>query len=618
VNAANVVDGVYITSSTCSALTTGTYMFTFTYKDLYSNPAAQTLVTSILVASSTSPATINAPASNTRYRGIAYPISYTLPNPGSEGYLVFTSMTTSPYTRVWKLSSTGLTQGTHTMTVDVGNAVAGSGGKLTSAQSLRDDLYNLTLVYRDDLGNGNASTINTRVIVDSMTTPATWVYPSTSDSTMLGSPTNGAGVEDQASRLFLCFMFMLPENTTGIVTLRMNNSAATYLFNFTATTSGQTTRCFIPRDVQSIRSDVVSVFPTSVTSISDSVAYDVQIYYRDDLGNPVAFSTLLRNIHIDVTAGGALLTRPLEQSVHNRSIGVSYLFQKPAYPGTAKLVLLNDTTSAVMATLVLQDNVTSAAFTWDTSTDPSIEHSQYVTSFTGSLPLPDGNYTFNLQFKAYDSGAQPVMNYFTYDVRIDTTAGICEILNPTAATLVNQSVVLWVSLSEHAKSGSETLTLASATTSITLTFKGQGASSLNPMYVIDPRGIVLTPTGAGDVISSTAQTIPTGVYTLTYSYRDAVNNGPSTCTQAGINVTDSATRTTACPINTNQTIIVKQNVTQYINTTRTLIREETRGYDVWQACSLVLAGLLIVFILTVFVLQCSRRGYSLVGSLDVS
>ena len=155
-----------------SAVPDGTYTVTLSYQDALGNPAATASQPGVIVDTATQAPTFTGPAASS-ILGPLITAKFTLPETPGFAQLTFVGSKTSP---VLLFEPTLVNVGTETtVTFDPHDPVGTSGGKISSAGTIADGLYTVTLTYRDVGLNALAAVVHSNVRVD--TTAPTFNLP---------------------------------------------------------------------------------------------------------------------------------------------------------------------------------------------------------------------------------------------------------------------------------------------------------------------------------------------------------------------------------------------------------------------------------------------------------
>ncbi len=392
-----------------------------------------------------------------------------------------------------------------------------NGGTITDG-----DVTSANLTLPGLLAAGSLAT-NKNIVIDNITQAPTII-----------SPTTGI-----ASTNNFTFSYLLPEAPTpSSVHLTFTNLSSTVVADLTL--SNLTSASFSINLANIVPS--ANIASTTSSTVPDGT-YNIQLSYRDALGNPVNNSSAVL-VSIDNVTQAPSILLPATGFVRSNFV-FSYLLPEAPLPSSVHLTFTN-LSSTVVADLTLSD-LTSASFSLNLA---NILPSANIASTTSST-VPDGSYNIQLSYR--DILGNTVTNSSTTSITVDSvTIPLTNSNLPVPVFDANSSSIqLSYTLEEDPLTNSTNLIFQSASDTITLTLNNLLSNSLT----INTQNINID----SIITSATQSTIPEGTYSVTLRYQDELGNSPSTITRnnfstnipPNVSVTSSAsslTNTSPIPI----------------------------------------------------------------------
>ena len=184
------------------------------------------------------------------------------------------------------------------------------------------------------------------------------------------------------------------------------------------------------------------------------------------------------------------------------------------------------------ATITLNDS-TLTSFNLNPTLNPATNAN--IQSATPSAPIPDGSYSVYFQYQDF-LGNPAASSAVSTSVIIDNATLTPTLTTPATGTTYKNTIPIQFTIPETALSGSRTLTFSNGSTTVVLTLKDTTLTN----FTLDPTD---NPTSNSNVQSSTATSIPDGVYTVTLSYQDALSNPAATSASTSVVVTHDGAAT---------------------------------------------------------------------------
>lgn len=393
-----------------------------------------------------------------------------------------------PVSFTFSKSVTGFVVGDITVTNGSAGNFSGSGTTYSADITPATDglvLVNVgSSVAEDGLGNSNSAA-----------TQLSRTYDTTTDSPMLTTPLTGTG-----GATFLV-SYTLPEAPqSGSVELSFINASSTVVATATLTNSTSASFSLDPKNIN-LASGVVS---TTANSIADGV-YSIRLRYQDALGNPLA-STTASSITVDTVLPTVVISTSASSPTNTSPIPLTITFSEPV----SGFVVGDITVS--QATL---SNFSGSGDTYAVSATPSASGSEVaidIASGTAQDAVGNSNNAAS-QFS------------ITYDN--ETLAPL--FISPESGTSSNPLPIEYT-LQESPLTGSVQLQFVDASSSTVAVAVLSNTTSAT--FDLNPKQIHLS----SGVVSTNANSVADGVYSLILRYQDALGNPPATETITNVTV----------------------------------------------------------------------------------
>ncbi|WP_171608568.1 Ig-like domain-containing protein [Limnovirga soli] len=386
-----------------------------------------------------------------------------------------------------------------TLTINTSNITAGGNIVSATSSTLPDGTYNMTLSYQDRFSH--SATTSTKTITIDNTTSAP----------RIDTPLNGTTVNQ-----FLNLKFTLPEkdsaqtmklvfNKSGTRDSLILRNAVVGSNNFTLNTKNFTASSY--------------VLSASSNSI-DTGNYNIELYYKDTLGNALAGDTAY-NIYIDNFTAIPILTAPVSNVAIKGADSFNVAFTLPEKPLANSVKLLFSKTGTTCTTTL---NTSVAGADSLTIYAGNIALSSKVAA-TNCASLEDGTYTLTLQYQ--DSVGNTVTSSAGITILVDSRTAKPVLILPGDSSTISNTLALSFTLPENALNNRVSLKLRGCSdVDIILETAGSGLQtfSLNKNDLNNSPG----------VISSTQNSIAAGTYTLLLGYQDEHGNSFIYTAQTGI------------------------------------------------------------------------------------
>ncbi|NNV56621.1 Ig-like domain-containing protein [Limnovirga soli] len=389
-----------------------------------------------------------------------------------------------------------------TLTINTSNISAAGNIVSATSSTLPDGTYTMILSYQDRFSNSAASATQTITIDNTTLAPR------------IDTPLNGTTVNQ-----FLDFKFNLPEKDSAqTMKLVFNKSGSRDSLilrnsvvgsnNFTLNTKNFTASSY--------------VLSASNNSI-DTGNYNIELYYKDTLGNTLAGDTAY-NIYIDNFTAIPILTAPVSNLAIKGADSFNVAFTLPEKPLANSVKLVFSKTGTSCTTTL---NTSAAGADSLTIHADNIALSPKVAA-TNCASLEDGTYTLTLQFQ--DSVGNTVASSTGITLLVDGNTAEPTLILPGDSSVNNGMIDLSFTLPENALNNTASLTFAGCTSvQVNLLTSGSGLQT----FQLNGNNISQTP----GLLSSSLSTIPNGTYSLFLTYSDIFGNPAARVLQTNITVT---------------------------------------------------------------------------------
>eukprot|EP01006_Ploeotia_vitrea_P034988 TRINITY_DN65830_c11_g5_i1.p1 TRINITY_DN65830_c11_g5~~TRINITY_DN65830_c11_g5_i1.p1 ORF type:complete len:1261 (+),score=584.97 TRINITY_DN65830_c11_g5_i1:157-3783(+) len=415
---------------------------------------------------------------------------------------------------------------------------------LNESYSLLDDTYRVSLTYADFLNNSVVNDTHTAIgrsvefSVDHVTQPFTLHAP---EPVVTGT---------RPSMYALVVDYTLVE-VAGEVLVWMQSSSSSSQVAWRE--SLNSSRFAVGRHTVSWTAQQLLAATNSTLVAGQS--YDVYVSYKDALLNPAV--TITRSgVVLDSQTLAPTMTAPLAGARYKSPLAFRYSLPEDARPGSASLTLTPVVGGGSTATAPLTFVLSSNAGAVETTIDTASPLSSPALLSGPSAAIPDGRYDWLVQYVdtatngyASTSTAQlqvgnPAASVARANIEVDSVTLAARLLSPTAAKLTLTRPTVSYSLRETALPNSVQLTFSY--NNGTMRSDWTLADSLPGevvTFVFDPSnpcgGCVAAsaPATARGVLCATCpddQKVGDGVYTVSVSYQDSLQNARVATSLAGV------------------------------------------------------------------------------------
>lgn len=523
------------TSATSEVMPEGIYSATFCFVDAVNNPAKCITRTGIRFDTFTAVPTLTLPASNTVQKNPVL-FNFTIPESTLLGssMLIFNQLDgVRAQVNLTLVNSLGTGLPTifnlSTQQPLVPNFVS---SVTPNVPTLNDGIYNITLIYRDSIGNIPAMVTVSNVTLDSGTQTPTLFSPQ----------------PNSVSRSPLLIQFNIPERPKNLVDVIISSATTTLTLKVNiGTTFGAGSLFNISWDPTTdptvTNPSVVSV--TGGTSLPDGT-YSFTVSYSDAV-NPAANASA-SNVRLDTITVPPVITSLASNTIYKSPLRITYGLSEAALADSVSLTFVS-AAGTVVLNLVESSLVD---LSWNLAQSPSVL--SQVKSSTGGLLL-DGVYNVTLTYQ--DVAGNPAGTVVLRNVTIDTFTQPPTLVAPTTGLSVSNNITFTYLLPERPSSAQLVMTGAFTFGSVVLVL------GLNPEIYGTQTSFSWSPSTNpvgqfAQVISSNLASIPDTVYNVTLRYQDYVGNALASDSKSSVSLdtrTNDPSLTSPAALSTYSTLM---------------------------------------------------------------
>ena len=347
-----------------------------------------------------------------------------------------------------------------------------------------DGTYTCTVSYKIDATTTYTSTAQITLTIDRNTLPASLTQPLASTTYQNPIPVS---------------LTLGELNATGTVKLKFESTSGTYSNTLTLVDNTLSQTFSITNNNIGASINVTSATQATLT---DGL-YNVTLTYQDINLNPI-YSTTNANVRIQANTPLPTLSEPITGGLFNGTSSPTFTYNLPSAPlsGTARLTL---STTGTTYTYSLPNQVGTNSFTITTN------------------PPPDGTYTWTVSYQDYLGN--PIATSAASIVSFDRITLSPTITSPSTNSINAGTATITYTAPEDAFPGSKKLFISQNGTVITtISIIDNNAGSINLNFK--------DLTASNNQIASVSGTtnIPSGSYSLTFSYKDGSDNAAESST----------------------------------------------------------------------------------------
>lgn len=389
--------------------------------------------------------------------------------------------------------------------------------------------YDITYSYTDVCNRGAVTASVTNVTIDVFSIPP-----------ILYKPANGELFN--GNNLLIAFVYNLPDqpyaDSVLITFVPTGVAGSTNVFTIESTSG-------LLYGVSNATAGASDFSNTSLSNIGQALVdntYSVFVTYQDLYQNLPQNSTTVTSVVIDRVTQTPVMSHPIS-GFTRQTISVAFVLPEAPYSGTVVLVFVSVASPSTSFSFTLSGSQ-DQSFTLDAKNFAAGSPTEVV-SVSRVAPMDDGNYTTWVQYN--DSHGNLATSSSTAQVLLDTVTQTPTSLAVVPSNPYTGPFAIRYNLSETPATGTVHLVFdgtllngSSYSVDFTLTEALTGAITVIPTATnyVNSQGNINIVNCSG---SSSATTLPDGVYNATISMQDLALNSAASATPLSINISTSGT-----------------------------------------------------------------------------